>query len=469
MMKANGYAVEQALQQFQQWFGNCDDVKMLVFGENGSDQKKSVIAYCEGMIDEEGLRDLFPIMVEQPLGMAERHDWPLEETVAAEWIFAGYVLCFYDTETSLYVLPLSKLPVRKPDESNSEASILGPKDGFVEDIGVNAALIRKRIRSNSLHYEQFVIGERSRTKTGMFYISDVAQEDIVQLARQRLQSIQVDSLFSGAHLEEYLSDHPRSLFPLLDYSGRSDFVVESLIKGRIAIVLDGCPTILIAPANFTVLLKSAEDSHTSPSFVIAERLIRMVALLCSIFLLGLWLALVNFHQTQLPFSLLATLVVSRHGVPITISFEAFMIVALFEVLREAGARLPKAVGQTLAVVGGLIIGDAAIRAGLSSPSLVVIAAISTISTFMLVNQSLSSNVTLLRIFVMICSVSLGLYGFMFAATIILLYMSDLRSFGMPYLYPLSPMSFKTVLKTALHIPMHSNEASIKKSKGKREA
>lgn len=216
-------------------------------------------------------------------------------------------------------------------------------------------------------------------------------------------------------------------------------------------------------------MKSAEDSHTSPSFVIAERLIRMVALLCSIFLLGLWLALVNFHQTQLPFSLLATLVVSRHGVPITISFEAFMIVALFEVLREAGARLPKAVGQTLAVVGGLIIGDAAIRAGLSSPSLVVIAAISTISTFVLVNQSLSSNVTLLRIFVMICSVSLGLYGFMFAATIILLYMSDLRSFGMPYLYPLSPMSFKTVLKTALHIPMHSNEASIKKSKGKREA
>lgn len=467
-MKDNRYAVEQAWQQFQQWFGNCDDVKVLIFGRDGNDRKKSAIAYCEGMIDEEGLRDLFPIMVEQPLGMAEEHDWPIEESVASEWIFSGNILCFYETEPSLYVLPLSKLPVRKPDESNSEASILGPKDGFVEDIGVNAALIRKRMRSNSLHYEQFVIGERSRTKTGMFYISDVAQEDIVQLARQRLQSIQVDSLFSGAQLEEYLSDHPRSLFPLLDYSGRPDFVAESLIKGRIAIVLDGCPTILIAPANFTVLLKSAEDSHTPRTFVVAERLIRMAAVLSSIFLLGLWLALVNFHQTQLPFSLLATLVVSRHGVPITVSFEAFMIVALFEVLREAGARLPKAIGQTLAVVGGLIIGDAAIRAGLSSPSLVVIAAISTISTFVLVNQSLSSNVAILRIFVMICSVSLGLYGFMFAATLILLYMSDLRSFGMPYLYPLSPMSFKTVLKAALHIPMH-NEASTEQSKEQRES
>ncbi|MFD2114574.1 spore germination protein [Paenibacillus yanchengensis] len=443
-------------EQLQQWFVNCQDVSFvhLTEGRMNENDDDIICIYCNGMIDEQLLRIKMPAISEGPERIAKPlHN--IDEALATELVFTGQLLIYVVTTEMFYVMSIAKPPVRTPEESNTEASILGPKDGFVEDIIVNTALIRKRMLSNTLCYEQYEIGTRSRTKIGLLFIKDIAREEIISLARDRLKSIQIDSLVSSTQLEAFISDRPSSLFPLLDLTGRPDFVVDSLLRGRFAVIVDGSPSVIIAPANFAVLLKSAEDAHAPSGYVTAERIIRLTAFLTSIFLIGFWVALLNFHPTQLPFSLLATIVVSRHGIPLTIPFEAFFITLLFEVLREAGARLPKAVGQTLAVVGGLIIGDSAIKAGLSSPSLIVVAAISTISTFVLVNQTLSSNITILRLFVLFFSSFLGLYGFMFATLLLLIYVAGLRSFGIPYLSPLAPVgsvSYRETLRALIKVP-----------------
>ncbi|GBF71855.1 spore germination protein [Paenibacillus sp. 598K] len=446
------------------WFQLNADVEVQACTlQNGEDSFEALLLFSPGMIDNAALNRLLTIHDEdasvtalpllplmQPVEITEQGEE--KEALIADLVFSGQAILFVEQRQLLYRMDLACLPKRSPDETNTEASIRGPRDGFVEDIGVNAALVRRRMRSTSLCMEQFELGQRSHTRVTLLYIKDIANPELVHEARERIRDIKIDALISGAQLEELISDRPYSMFPLLDYSGRPDFVVDCLVRGRIALLVDGSANAIIAPANFSLLLKSSEDAHAPYVFVAFERIARLFGLLVSIFLIGFWVALLNYHQEQFPLSLLSTVIVSRQGVPMSVPTEAFMILALFEILREAGARLPKAIGQTLAVVGGLIIGESAIRAGLTSPALVVIAAISTLSTFILVNQSLSGAVALLRIFVLAGASLMGMYGFLGSLFLILLYLANLRSFGMPYLAPISPLSFKGLLTAMLRLP-----------------
>lgn len=449
--------------RLRRWFELNADVEIQVCAvQDGEDSFEGLLLFSPGMIDSAALSRLLTIHDEdaatttmpllplmQPINKEEE---VAEEAHIADLIFSGQVILFVEERQLLFRMDLACLPKRSPDETNTEASIRGPRDGFVEDISVNAALVRRRLRSSSLCMEQFVVGERSHTRINLLYIRDIANPELVSEARERIRDIEVDALISGAQLEELISDKPYSMFPLLDYNGRPDFVVDCLVRGRIALLVDGSANALIAPANFTLLLKSSEDAHAPYIFVAFERIARLLGMIVSIFLTGFWVALLNYHQEQIPLSLLSTVIVSRQGVPMSVPTEAFMILALFEILREAGARMPKAIGQTLAVVGGLIIGEAAIRAGLTSPALVVIAAISTLSTFILVNQSLSGAVALLRIFVLAGASLMGMYGFLGALFLIILYLANLRSFGMPYLAPISPLSLRRLLTAMLRLP-----------------
>ncbi|AGT31080.1 spore germination protein [Geobacillus genomosp. 3] len=355
-------------------------------------------------------------------------------------LFSGDLLIYFEEAGALYAMAIASPPNRDPEEPNTEVSIRGPKDGFIEEISKNVALIRKRIRSHRLVYESFIIGTRSQTKVGLLYIDDIAHADVIGEMRHRLTNLYVDSVTSTNQIEHWISDHRFSIFPLFGYTGRPDFAVTSLLNGRFVILVDGSPTALIGPGNLTFLLNTSEDNHTFFLFVVFQRLIRLVGTSVSILLPGGWMALTTFHQDQLPFTLLATLVLSRQGVPLPVSLEMFIMVILFEVFKEAGMRLPLAIGQTLSVVGGLIIGQAAINAGLTSPATLVVVAISIISSFMLVNQNLSGTATLLRFFVLICSSFLGLFGFMFSSFLVLAYAANLQTCGVPYVAPLMPAS-----------------------------
>ncbi|MEK3724716.1 spore germination protein [Paenibacillus sp. FSL H8-0034] len=464
--------VDLSLVKNESWalltFAGCQDVKIQKMIMNAEYNISSLLIYCEGIVDTKQINETI---------IPSLHDWlkevdsqPLtEDTILLGWsmstlhketildhivtkVFDGELILFFEGVKSAFIINIAKPPTRNPEESNSEISIRGPRDGFIEDISVNVALVRKRLRTKSLSYEQFTLGKRSQTKAGLLYIKDIIQPKIVEEAKARLSSIDTDAVYSSNELEELLSESKFSLIPLFDYTGRPDYVVSSLLRGRFAIILDGVPTAIIAPANLMLLVKTAEDIHNSYSNITFGRILRLFGLCISLFLPGFYIAITTYHQDQIPLTLLATLVTSRKGVPFPTPIEAFVMLVLFELFREAGMRLPSAVGQTLAVVGGLIIGEAAIRAGLTSPSLLVVIAATLVSTFTLVNQSLAGGVSIIRLGILLISSFLGIFGFFLSIFVLLISLANLKSFGIPFLAPISPITWRDVTASLVRLP-----------------
>jgi len=435
---------------------------------------KLLAYYCEGMIDKTEMNKYFINVCEylnltyhendKGLGTSLELQLPLLESKHTFSdmllsLFAGNLIMYWEGAEHFYAVNVSKIPQRSLQESNTEISIKGPKDAFTEDLYLNMSLIRKRLHTDQLYSEQFIIGSISNTKTILLYLNHKANSNMIAEARKRLETIQLESLNSSGQLEQWLSDRSFSIFPLIDYIGRPDFVVDSLLRGRFAIIVEGSPMVLIAPSNFFELLKSPEDVHTTYYLVIFQRALRIVGLLLSVFLPGFWIAFANVNLDQIPFTLLATVNISRDGVPLPTFLEAFLLLFQFELLREAGVRLPKAVGQTIGIVGGLIIGESLIRAGLASPTLLVVIAVSVVATFSLVNQSLSGTVSILRFFILLVSAFLGVYGFLFCMFLILIYLCKLNSFGMNYLEPITSLKLKDILTALLYDPFRRSYSS----------
>jgi hypothetical protein len=367
-------------------------------------------------------------------------------------LFNGELILLFEGISSAFAIDVADPPARSPEETNAEITILGPRDGFIEEISVNIALIRKRLKTRSLAIERSSLGRRSRSHVALLYLKDVIRPELVEEARARLAKIDVDVIGGTQQLEDFLTDNKWSLFPLTEYTGRPDFVVAALLRGRFAILLDGAPTAIIAPANLTLIMKSGEDLHFNYLFVLFGKLLRMIGLVTALLLPGFYIAITTYHQDQIPLPLLATLVMSRKGVPFPTPLEAFLMLQMFELFREAGIRLPNTAGQPVAVVGGLIIGDAAIRAGMTSPTLLIVIAISAVAKFTLVNQALSGTVMVLRVVVLFVSSFFGIFGFLLSMFMILIYMANLRSFGVPYLAPISPFHFRDFVRAVLQIP-----------------
>lgn len=369
----------------------------------------------------------------------------------ASLLFEGNVI--FLVENSLLSLKVGDFPKRQPEESALETSIRGPKDGFVEDIKTNVSLIRRRLNTPSLCMEKFTIGKRSKTKVVLMYLDDVIDKKILHEIRTRLNKVELDLLTSAYELESSVRDSPFSLFPTMDFSGRPDFVVQVLNQGRFALLVDGNPTVSFAPVNLLLQTKSPEDTYINFAYVSLERLIRMFGIMVSGFLPGIWIAFSAFNIEQIPYLLVATISVSRFGLPLSAPIEMFIILFLFELFNEAGVRLPRAIGQTVAVLGGLIVGDAAIRAGLTSPTMLVVAATTYIASFTLVNQSLSSAITIIRFTVILLSTFLGLFGVILGFILTVFYFSTLNSFGVPYFGSLAPISLTEVVKSFLRAPV----------------
>ncbi|SFS53984.1 spore germination protein [Paenibacillus sp. BC26] len=423
------------------------DVKLEHIGEIS-------LLYCESLVNMDRLKT---IVIPNWKQMIQNNEWkPLEKSITEE-IFAGAVVMFPDQLK--YELPEPRS--RSVEESTSEVSIKGPRDGFTEEVETNVALIRKRMKTTSLNYEQVKIGRRGNSTVALLYCKDITNESILKELRARLAKIDIDVLLGAAQLEEYLSDSPNSIFPLVDYIGRPDFAVQALMTGRFVILIDGSPMAIIGPINFLELIKSPEDIHFPFYYTIFQRMLRFVGLMVAMFLPGFWVSLFAYNIDQLPFPLLSTLVTARLGIPYPAPIETFIILGLFEMFREAGIRLPTAVGQTVAVVGGLIIGDAAIRSGLASPSMLMVTASAVVATFTLVNQSLSGTVTLIRIYVLLVSCILGLFGFFIASLSVIAYMATLKSFGVPYLEPISQMKLKPIIISIINLPFHMKRERFK--------
>lgn len=240
-------------------------------------------------------------------------------------LFSGQLILYYVGNTDFWVVDISDVPKRALQESSTEISIKGPKDAFTEELFTNMALIRKRLQTGMLFSEMFVIGSLSKTRVSLIYLSHKANPDMIAEARQRLETIQTESVLSSGQLEQWLSNRTFSLFPLIDYIGRPDFVIETLLRGRFAILVDGSPMVLIGPSNFLELLKTPEDVHFPYYYVMFQRALRLIGLMLSIYLPGFWMAIATVNLDQIPLALLSTVVLSRDGVPFPMILESLLL------------------------------------------------------------------------------------------------------------------------------------------------
>ncbi|MCZ8515367.1 spore germination protein [Paenibacillus filicis] len=456
-------------QKLRHLFQNSFDVQiqLIRFDENG-DGSDTLLIYSKGLCDTSqiaktvlpDLNQMYrqhgfdPLLNGRTFGLLPLilFEGEILKEQITDSVFQGDLVIVFMKTNVMYKLNIGKRPERSPEESSTEISIKGPRDGFVENYSINIALIRKRIRSSSLCCETIVLGRRTRTNIALMYFQDLLSPDILKEVRSRLNKIDVDGIYSINQLEELLADVKYPIFPLLACSGRPDYAVSSLLAGRFVIIIDGNPLVLIGPATFGLILKSPEDVHFSFQYISFARLVRLLSFWLSVLLPGFWVALTAFHQDQIPFPLMATISVARLGLPLSAQLEMFVLLLLLEIFREAGVRLPQSIGQTLTVIGGLVIGDAAIRAGLVSPSVVVVGAITAVMGVTLVNQTLSTVVSVIRFVIFVASSIIGMYGLILGLILLLFYMAKLRSFGVPYLAPLSPPFFKDIMKGYLRPP-----------------
>lgn len=422
---------------------------------------------CQGMVDLDLMNHLVhqrlhlffekfpsgPITkkeISQSLHLPQLREVKSKETMFAD-IYCGKLLILFNDFNYLFSTNIAHRPQRTPEETATEITIKGPRDNFIEDISVNVALIRKRLRTNSLHVRNFQVGKRSLTEVSLLYLEDTASPDMVEDLSRRIRKIEVDGIFSGNQFME-LIERFSPFFPRHHYSGRPDFAVQCLLKGRMILIIDGVAYAIIVPINSFLLIKTAEDSENTSAFSSFERILRIVGVFTATLLPGFWVAITTYHQDQIPLILLATVVESRRGIPFPTALEALLMLLLFELFKEAGQRMPAAAGGTLSVLGALIIGDAAIRAGLTSPAMLVIIAGSSIATFTFVNHSLIGGVSIARLFCIILSSFFGLFGFLFTLHFLVIAVSNIRILGVPFFNITANLSLKNLFDSILRIP-----------------
>jgi hypothetical protein len=430
-------------------------------------QYKVTLIYCSGLIKTEMLFTTIPDKLER---FFERYkeiyskEFILQnlhipslttvdsQDLAVSEIFAGKLLLDFGIPHTIFMVDISERPQRNTEDTKAESTILGPRDDFIEDINVNFSLIRKRLKTTTLLFEEFDVGQRSHTKVLLLYMDDIANKETLKKIKEKISKISIDGLTSRNQLEELINERPNGLFPRHKYTGKPDFAVESLLSGRFVILIDGVATAYITPITFHLLFKTNEDREINYLFSSLERFLRVSGLIVSTLLPGIWIALTNFHQDQLPLTLLATVVETRRGVPFPAPLEAIGMLLLFDLFREAGVRLPMAIGQILSVVGGLIIGDAAIRSGLTSPSMLVIIALSTVATFTLIDQSVIGSISIIRLFCTVMGSLLGFFGVLISFFLLLCYMGGIQVFGVAYLDGMNEFNSGSFLKTFFRLP-----------------
>lgn len=453
---------ELSLSSLKKWFEKSADIQFQTISFSGMG---ITLVTCEAMIDGQQLNEIIIPRLQQ-LGMNQTDEdlesriqtqlylpglqQPTSEDEIVTLVYSGHALIYFERTQFLYTSDISKKPNRQPEETRLEVPVKGPRDNFIEDLATNIALVRKRLPTNSLCVEKFELGRRSKTEVAVLYFDDIVSDNTLQQIRSHLSQVDVDIVFSGELIMEDINSKGY-LFPRSNYTARADYAIQSLARGRFLILVDGVSYGVITPINLFMLLKTAEDNEYPVIYASIQRSLRIVSIFVGLMLPSFWLALTTYHQNQLPLQLLATVVQANLGLPFPSVFEMLLMLGMFELFREAGLRLPSSVGSTIGVVGGIIIGDAAIRAGLTSPAMIVIIATSTIATYTLANQSLLTAISILRVCFILLTAFMGLFGFYLSLFFTLLYLCSIRIFGVPYMNIATDLSWHTIIKSLFRL------------------
>lgn len=328
---------------------------------------------------------------------------------------------------------------RGVQEPSSQTVVRGPKDGFTETLRTNTSLVRRRIKNTDLWIETIPVGKKTQTDVAILYLNDVANPKIVNEVRTRIKRIDIDAVLESGYIEEMIQDETFTVFPTIYNSERPDAACAAILEGKIVIMVDGTPFVLIAPAVFVQFFQASEDYYQRADISSLLRLLRFFCLFLALITPSAYIAVTTFHQEMLPTLLLISLAAQREGVPFPALVEALMMEITFEILREAGVRMPRAVGSAISIVGALVLGQAAVEAGIVSATMVIIVSLTAIASFVCPSFNMAISIRILRFIFMILAATFGLFGIIMGLIIMVAHLASLRSFGVPYLSPMGPL------------------------------
>jgi hypothetical protein len=372
---------------------------------------------------------------------------------SADWLLVGNSLLLLDGFDQVIGLNTRAFKERSIQPPGTEQVIQGPREGFVESVGTNVSLIRKRLRSANLVFKQVELGVRTSTTVVYCYDSGIVNEELVKEVERRLNLVNSDALYGSGYLEQYIEDNHYSPFPQVQNTERPDKAVAALLEGRVVILVDGSPFALIVPAVFSQFYQAVEDYDTRFQMASMTRGIRLVALLFSLVFPSLYVSLISYNPEMIPTKFAVAVAGGRAGIPFPSIAEIFGLELVMEILREATVRLPEQIGGALSIVGVLVIGEAAVQAGFVSPIAVVIVAMTTIGSFATPAYNAAIALRMLRFPLMILAGIFGLYGVMVGIILICNHLNSLKSFGVPYLSPVVPADASGLKDTVIRAPV----------------
>ncbi|AFC31690.1 GerA family spore germination protein [Paenibacillus mucilaginosus 3016] len=441
--------LDENMTRLQVTFDRCADV-VFRMTEGVPAEHGYCLVYISGIVDTARLGEevLRPLLAAAGSGEAAADLAPLITSAelsrtsdygsVVDAILGGRAAVFCQGQEEALLISTGGGTRRSVQEPATEAVVRGPREGFTEDIHVNTALIRFKIKSPDLKLEAFTLGEQTRTGVMLAYLEGTADPEVIREVKRRLEHIRIDGILESGYIEEFIEDEAFSPFPQLHYTERPDTAAAQLLEGRFAVFVDGTPFVLMAPVTFWEMLQASEDYYERYFIGTLLRWLRLGFLFFALFLPGIYVSVTTYHQDMLPTNLLLSIAAARESIPFPALIETLIMEVAFEALREAGIRLPKTLGQAVSILGALVIGQAAVQAGIVSAPIVIIVSLTGIASFTIPRFNAAISIRILRFPIMIMGGLFGLFGMVIATLWLAVHLCQLRSFGVPYLSGMAP-------------------------------
>ena len=440
--------LSENIAHMEKLFSVCDDIKkkQMNLGKNGdvpcyltfievsvdmgTSALSEVLKYLRTIEKEE----IYDVLSQNALGISDATFFSTIEE-AADGLLTGETILFVDGFAQAVKIPDNGYPRMSLSEADSEKVIRGSNEGFSDSVKQNAALIRKRVRSPKVKVKQLKTGIQSNTNVYLVYMDDLVYPGLLKEIERRMDGFEIDGVLDSGVIEQLTEEKWYSPFPQFQTTERPDRAAMSILEGRVILLVDNSPVALILPTDYNSFIRTSDDYYNRFEIASFGRMLRYVASFFAMTLPGLYLAVTNFHTQILPTTLLLSFADARRGVPFPAVIEVLIMEISFELLREAGVRLPGAMGNTIGIVGGLIIGQAAVEANLVSPIVVIVISFTALCSFAIPNEEFATAFRVLKFFFIALCAWLGFFGMLAGLLAVLIHLSHLKSFGIPYLMP----------------------------------
>jgi spore germination protein len=448
-------------------FEDCSDFVIREFEIEGG--TSAILFFVDGMVNTQFANEAMKTLMilegkEQLIDKILETTLPVTQTQKTDnyselllSVLSGDAGLIVESNDQAILMGIRGAEKRSINEPETEAVVRGPREGFVETIRTNTSMIRRKLKTPHLKMKSLTIGRESNTSIVVTYLESIAEPEMVQEVMQRLQKINIDAVLESGYIEELIQDSAFSPFPQIQYTERPDVVAAGLLQGKVGIIVDGTPFVLLVPFVFTDILQASEDYYERFQISTLIRWLRYIFLVLSLLTPGLYVAITTFHQDLLPTSLLLSIAAAREAIPFPAAVEAFIMEITFEALREAGIRLPKSIGSAVSILGALVVGQAAVQAGIVSAPMVIVVSITGIASFTIPRFNGAIAVRMLRFPIIIAASFFGMFGILIAVMLIIGHMANLRSFGIPYLSPIAPLSIGDLNDVLIRSPWWSNK------------